>query len=43
MRNRTSTITIIGLMILPMALYAQPPGAEGFPGPEEKRRPTTSS
>jgi len=39
MRNRTSTITIIGLMILPMALCAQPPGAEGFPGPEEKRYP----
>lgn len=39
MRYRTLTITLIGLMILPVALCAQPPGAEGFHRPEEERFP----
>ena len=39
MRYRTLTITLIGLMILPVALCAQTPGAEGFHSPEEERFP----
>jgi len=39
MRYRTLTITLIGLMILPVALCAQPPGAEGSHGPEDERFP----
>jgi len=39
MSNKTLIATIIGLMILPMALYAQPPGIGGFHGPEEERFP----
>jgi len=38
MSNKTLTFTVIGLMILPMALCAQPPAAGDFHGPEEERR-----
>lgn len=39
MRNETLTFTLMGLMILPMALCAQPPGVEGFHGPDNQRYP----
>ncbi|NHZ73245.1 MAG: periplasmic heavy metal sensor [Nitrospirae bacterium] len=39
MSNKTLIVTVIGLMILPLALYAQPPGAGGFHGPEEGHFP----
>jgi Spy/CpxP family protein refolding chaperone len=39
MSNRTLTVTVIGLIILPMALYGQSPRAEGFLCPQEGRFP----